>query len=812
MRPLKLTLKGFTGIFTGQGRDEIAIDLEDLPSDARLVALCGPNGAGKSTVLDNLHPYRTMPSRAGGDPFGAFSYYEHVRLPENVKELEWEHAGRRYKSALVIRVNGKRKTEAYLHVRDGSRWVPVTLDDGTVSDGKSEVYDRCLEEIVGSPETFFTSVFSAQKRRPLSDYRNGEIKTLMTDLLGLNEVRHIGAKAADVAKQLRAGLAGRRAEASLLAARLQVAAGEGSKAAAYKKDLQEALDESARAERLLSEAQTSSAELQARAAITSQADGERGRLRDELQRCESELAAALRDLGGAQARDRSQLVAVKSLIEARRKARDMSLARARGQLETARQLVATAGAVERAAVRLPRVTALLNRSIQLSEKALNAADRAKRLTAELQSIDREIASIEREAGAAELKAADLRGRLGLTAEVPCAGTDLQDRCRLLTDAHAARPLIPSAEAQVGRLVALRAEALKRRLRAAEELEGLADAGARLTRAEVRVSRIRESQRQTELLCARAAEIERARESIRTAEATIREANAAPEAEPAEVATITALEEALAGCASRESKAQEQCESRSRALREALASIPTGPSEAALKAEAEKVDAARSRQTECQKAVARALEKHVKAQAAAAEAARMQSEAMQRAADERRIEVEVSLWTTLAKALSNDGVIALAIDEAGPALSRIANELLAACYGPRFSVSIRTQIEGAKGELREGFEVAVFDGQTGAEKSVAMMSGGESVWINEALTRAIALYLARVTARRFSTLFCDEVDGPLDPEHKRMFMAMKRKVLELGGYEREYFVSQTPELAAIADAVIDLGQKLEMEVA
>ena len=37
----------------------------------------------------------------------------------------------------------------------------------------------------------------------------------------------------------------------------------------------------------------------------------------------------------------------------------------------------------------------------------------------------------------------------------------------------------------------------------------------------------------------------------------------------------------------------------------------------------------------------------------------------------------------------------------------------------------------------------------------------------------------------------------------MFMAMKREVLRLGGYEQEFFVSQTPELAAMADAVIDL---------
>jgi DNA repair protein SbcC/Rad50 len=39
----------------------------------------------------------------------------------------------------------------------------------------------------------------------------------------------------------------------------------------------------------------------------------------------------------------------------------------------------------------------------------------------------------------------------------------------------------------------------------------------------------------------------------------------------------------------------------------------------------------------------------------------------------------------------------------------------------------------------------------------------------------------------------------------MFMAMKREVLRIGGYRQEYFVSQTPELAAMADVVLDLEQ-------
>jgi exonuclease SbcC len=74
-----------------------------------------------------------------------------------------------------------------------------------------------------------------------------------------------------------------------------------------------------------------------------------------------------------------------------------------------------------------------------------------------------------------------------------------------------------------------------------------------------------------------------------------------------------------------------------------------------------------------------------------------------------------------------------------------------------------------------------------------------------LTRAIAVYLAQSAGRRYQTLFSDEADGPLDPERKRMFMAMKREVLRLGGYGQELFVSQTPELWELADCVIDVGR-------
>jgi DNA repair protein SbcC/Rad50 len=165
---------------------------------------------------------------------------------------------------------------------------------------------------------------------------------------------------------------------------------------------------------------------------------------------------------------------------------------------------------------------------------------------------------------------------------------------------------------------------------------------------------------------------------------------------------------------------------------------------------------------------------------------------------------------LAKCLSNDGVIALDIDDAGPTFAALANDLLLACYGPRFTLEVCTQTATAKGELREDFDIIVHDGLRGESKSLKLVSGGERVWINECLTRAIALYLAGNTGRRFGALFSDEADGPLDPDHKRMFMEMKREVLRLGGYQREFYVSQTPELTAMADVVIDLDQMVRKE--
>jgi exonuclease SbcC len=118
------------------------------------------------------------------------------------------------------------------------------------------------------------------------------------------------------------------------------------------------------------------------------------------------------------------------------------------------------------------------------------------------------------------------------------------------------------------------------------------------------------------------------------------------------------------------------------------------------------------------------------------------------------------------------------------------------------VSIETQSQASNGNIRETFDIRVFDGDRNEDKSASDMSGGERIYINEAMTRAIAIYQAQQSGQQYGTLFSDESDGALDPKRKVMFTNMKRKVLELGGYEREIFITHTPELWDLADAVID----------
>ena len=817
MQPLKLTLKGFRGIRDGLGQDVLTLDFERLADGAELVAIAGANGRGKTTLMDNMHPYLTMPSRAALSGPGGFSYYDHVCLPENEKDLTWSREGRCYRSQVVIRLNGRRKTEAYLNaLSDEGQWRPVCLDDGLVSDGKVETYTRCVEAICGSADTFFTSAFSAQGKRQLSTYRNAEIKSLLSDLLGQEEIRALGQKANDTAKLIKAGLSAIRQESAGLDAeqarldaglhRLQGASDRVVQALLARQQAQQALDgHRACHARLLAERDQSQSTEARRAQL--------------LEERKALIAAGTRAIEGLKAQEQEALQGLERLAQRINSRRTQAQSRQSALMQSRRQclnVLEEAGAVQRAAHRLPLAEAVLSARQQgivvcrQQVQAMRDAQATERLLVQ------KLASIELEAGRAALKAQELAHRFGLVGEVPCAGTDLQGQCKLLGDAHEAQTLMPSAQGQISRLAQDKALAEQELSLIRHRYEELSLAPQALARAERLVDMARTRVSRLSLLATRAGQITQARAALQTIELELSSLSADGRTQDYEATDEQAERQQIEATRQRIAQALVQ---QAQHFREALNrldavlyGLPT-PFDHLMLAAAAQAEA------QARLALSTAEQAHLAAERDAQ--SRIELMAQARALAERRVQVKSRMaraedslgsWNLFARCMSNDGLIALAIDDAGPALSGLANDLLLACYGPRFTVSILTLVETGKGEQREGFDIVVHDGESGDSKSLGLMSGGERVWVNECLTRAVALYLAQHAGRRYDALFSDEADGALDPERKRMFMAMKREVLRVGGYRREFFVSQTPELTAMADAVIDLDAMRDHGVA
>ena len=823
MQPFSLTLKGFRGIRDGLGRDVLTLDFERLADGAELVAIAGANGRGKTTVMDNMHPYLTMPSRAAVAGPGGFSYYDHVCLPENEKNLIWAHDCRSYRSQVVIRLNGRRKTEAFLFVlADDGVWKPVTLDDGTVSDGKVDTYTRCVEAICGSADTFFTSVFSAQGKRQLSAYRNAEIKTLLADLLGQEEIRALGQKAGETARLLKAGLAAIRQEKAGLDAEAQRIEAERRRLDGAQARVAQRLADRQAAQAAQESARTRHAQLMAEREQSRGVEARRGQLQGE---CQAVIKAGKEAIEALQAQGRGEQHRLERL-EQRIAQRLTQECNRRQVLQSQRRqcLAVLAGgqAVRHAECRLPMAERVLSlRSAQVGAwrqqvQRLTQCQVAKRM------VQQKLSGIEREAGQAALKAEELARRFGLTGEVPCAGTHLQGQCQLLGDARDAKALIPSAQGTIQRLGGEKAAAQQELDALCGQHEELAGAPQSLAMAEHRAERARARASRFALLAAQAGEMARAQITLAGIEQELIELPAAqgphtaagqqrvetPE-ESAERQQIQAARQAIA--VQHEQQARHYRSTLDR-LKQALATLPAPyDGQRLIDAQTAMEQAAQSVVT-AEQAYLAAVRDAESLGALVLQATALAGRRAEVANRIAKVETEQGNWNLFAKCMSNDGLIALAIDDAGPALAGLANDLLLACYGPRFTVSLQTLVETGKGEQKEGFDILVHDGESGESKSVGLMSGGERVWVNECLIRAVALYLAQHTGRRYGALFSDEADGPLDPERKRMFMAMKREVLRLGGYQREFFVSQTPELTAMADAVIDMDlHKEEHEI-
>jgi exonuclease SbcC len=149
--------------------------------------------------------------------------------------------------------------------------------------------------------------------------------------------------------------------------------------------------------------------------------------------------------------------------------------------------------------------------------------------------------------------------------------------------------------------------------------------------------------------------------------------------------------------------------------------------------------------------------------AALEGERQQREVL----NEERGEISrrISQLKTLERAFGRNGVQALLIEQALPAIEESANEILHRLTGGQMEVSFSTQRQlKSRDALAETLDIAISDAMGG--RPYEMYSGGEAFRANFAIRIALSKLVAQRAGARLRTLVIDEGFGSQDPEGRR----------------------------------------------
>lgn len=775
MRLKSIKLKGFRGVKAGIGIDELFIDLSALPDG--LIAITGPNGSSKTTILDNLHPFRIQPfkiRKAKDWSPAAFSYYDQCFGSDAMKELIFEMGGVTYKSLILID-SERRKQEAYLYQDNYSGIAGSAVSGWTpLNDGKTKTYDEAIEKVCGSPSLFFTSVFRCQGAKNLSDYSRGDIMSVISELLNIDHIRQQSDKCRVVVNGLSAGLASVRSK----------------------------LDDLNRDAGVITELQHRISELDAGIAADHLL---LAASKKDLESVQSALAAA-KERKAAQESERSRLEMLQSQLAAeKQRLADADIAAKRVAADYDRRMNELKSARDRFKVELGGKVARAEKIASGGEAIRQAVDSEADLVAQVERHNAEITRLRTERDALKDAAAEYEKKLaGVNGDVRNAELSASRLDGLDCRADGSGWLNPECK--------LISAAINHR----DSLEGWRQIASDLDRrvTEDRVALVAYSESlgvEIGLYDEAVAKLDECRKFTRLLpELDLAEANLVEwrrELDERDKSVASELKD-LDGdkwCADAESDiALSRIWSAIRDLESQISTFIFADEDAEIRDLSVKFSSVSSTVDGIEKSI-RDSELAVSGLQARLEVARDRlagtNDLNQQAI---RYEREIAKFSLLMKACSNDGIVALELDDSLPSIAAICNDLLSACYGSRFTIRMDTQSARVDGSLKEDFDIVVFDSETGDERSVTELSGGQSAYVNDALTRGICLFNIQSRGKTYGTLFADEVDGALDAGRKMEFLNIKREALRIGSHSRELFISQSPELIEMADARIVLG--------
>lgn len=709
-----------------------------------LIALVGRNGAGKTTALEAVFGalYRQMPSYPG-------PLYDQVRGDTaSIVATFMDDLGDVIRAE--VRLNAKRRTSECFLTRRGE----------PVSTGKGRDYDEQVRRLFGSPELVLASVFASQsKTGAFLSMPRAQRKALFAELLALGRLVVLHEAAGNRQRAVESSMSASLAKLSTL--------GEG-----------DSLEEAEKA-------------LAAAAAAAESAEARARELRGAAEAWEAwriENAAATAAHRQAVA-DLERAIAATMLLRSRAKALDERRERmvadweARPMAQPLDELGDRSELVQR--VDLARA-ALLTAEEQAadllaSERALDSALRERsRVEAELDTAARllatERAALVRQSeplDRAPCAAFELWGPLGDGEPLPLSGT-----CPLLSGAREAAQQVVEIDERLAEIPLAR----ERRLAECASEEAVAALSARVD--EIRalnLPKVTAMLRRT---------LESAEAEVRIHDAAVADAKSYAAEHERHLRLLAEHDESIADVRAEIEQsldAESMAHDRMTEARAALDALGAGPTFGA--------EELRSAEDALRLAVAARAAAEARFEAARTRETRA-IVVRRELAGLQRCNADVAL---LREALGPNGAQALMIDAAGPEVTAIVNDLLSETP---FTIRLDTVRTKADGGQAEDFAVHVFDG--GAERSAEQFSGGQKVFLGEAIGLGLAVFNARRSGVHWRTLFRDETAGALDPENAQHYVRMLRRALVAGGFANCLFVSHVPEVWEQADTVLHVG--------
>jgi exonuclease SbcC len=814
----------------------LEIDFRELP--AGLIAMVGENGVGKTTAMEAplATVFRSFLSRDG-------ALVDYALARDAFLETEFSLDGRGTYRAHVNLDGVKRGTDAVIEqiLPDGTRRV--------LNDGKVTTFDQVVARTFPSRALLQASAIICQTRKGnLADLKIGERREVFAELIGLGHYQQMADMAKSAAGVVEAAR-GRLAAVRDALARETTPETENAIAGDDKRLGDEAAIQAAERERvqsLVAGVETDLAGVQEQAARYQAAivkrDGARaeiGHLERDQQKGRADFDAEVHQYGSeANAANGRSTQALADLD-----------AQAKDPAPLTRDLAAIAADLNRELAEIGRRVTnnrkVLQEADQIRKAATAKAEAEAELGAgrrrenaardELAQFDRDRDALRAELHAVELKEADLRRAeqdVAALNAMPCEGKMIGcercggirecGKCPALITAKAAEKRVPGLRAEVQRRAAIE-EAQQENMRAVAakrsdladvqkqiatfegEIADLAPKAGLLAAVETAEARITQLEEQRYQAVGRQAEQERmarARETTRLSELAERRARTETDARQAAALALDRHKQRIAGLTVHLAD-----------LDGRLAILKADVATAEAEAQETAAAAVRARGLEGELAAHRrrwddAVAATARIEAQQADVARRRQELIARRAELagigsriRALEAELLEWGLLAKALGKDGLQKLEIDIAGPTVSTYCNALMAECFGPRFTLELVTQeAKVGGGGLKETFSIHVYDGQRGGEaRDIGDLSGGEKVIVAEALANAITLTVNARNEAPIRTFFRDETTGALDAENAARYVAMLRKVQQIGGFHQGIFITHNESAAALADA-------------